>query len=35
MHYFNSGGHLNIKISSNQYKDPHVKDKMVSRLSYP
>ena len=29
-----SGGHLNIKMSSYQYKDAHVEDKMVSRLSY-
>ena len=28
------GGHLNIKMSSYQYWDPHVKDKMVSWLSY-
>ena len=25
---------LNIKMSSYQYKDPHVKDKTVSRPSY-
>ena len=30
-----SGGHLNIKILSYQYKDPHVKDnKTVSQPSY-
>ena len=28
------GGHLNIKMSSYQYTDPHVKDKTVSRPSY-
>ena len=28
------GGHLNIKMSSYQYRDPHVKDKTVSRPSY-
>ena len=28
------GGHLNIKMSSYQYRDPHVKDKTVWRLSY-
>ena len=26
--------HLNIKMLSYQYSDPHVKDKMVSRPSY-
>ena len=30
----NPGGCLNIKMSSNQYRDPHVKDKTVSRSSY-
>ena len=29
-----SWGCLNIKMSSYQYRDPHVKDKMVSRPSY-
>ena len=29
-----AGGRLNIKISSYQYRDPHVKEKMVSRPSY-
>ena len=29
-----SGGRLNIKMSSYQYRDPHVKDKTVSRPSY-
>ena len=28
------GGHLNIKISSYQYRDPHAKDKTVSQPSY-
>ena len=28
------GGRLNIKMSSYQFRDPHVKDKMVSRPSY-
>ena len=28
------GGRLNIKMSSYQYRDPHVKDKTVSRPSY-
>ena len=28
------GGRLNIKMSSYQYRDPHVKDKRVSRPSY-
>ena len=28
------GGRLNIKMSSYQYTDPHVKDKTVSRPSY-
>ena len=27
-------GHLNIKMSSYQYNDTHVKDKVVSRPSY-
>ena len=27
-------GRLNIKMSSYQYRDPHVKDKTVSRPSY-
>ena len=27
-----AGGHLNIKMSSYQYRDPFVKDKTVSRL---
>ena len=27
-------GHLNMKMSSYEYRDPHVKDKTVSRLSY-
>ena len=31
---FTSAGHLNMKISSYQYRDPHVKDKTVSRPSY-
>ena len=29
-----AGGRLNIKMSSYQYKDPHVKDNTVSRSSY-
>ena len=29
-----AGGHLNIKMSFYKYKDPHVKDKTVSRPSY-
>ena len=29
-----TGGRLNIKMSSYQYKDPHDKDKTVSRPSY-
>ena len=29
----NRGGRLNIKMSSYQYRDPHVKDKTVSRPS--
>ena len=29
-----SGGRLNINMSSYQYRDPHVKDKTVSRPSY-
>ena len=29
-----SGGCLNIKMSSYQYRDSHVKDKTVSRPSY-
>ena len=29
-----SGSNLNIKISSYQYRDPHVKDKTVSRPSF-
>ena len=29
-----AGGHLNIKMSSCQYRDPHVKDKTVSQPSY-
>ena len=28
------GGHLNIKMPSYQYRDSHVKDKTVLRLSY-
>ena len=28
------GGRLNVKMSSYQYRDPHVKDKTVSRPSY-
>ena len=28
------GGRLNIKMSSHQYRDPHVKDKTASRPSY-
>ena len=28
------GGRLNIKMSSYQYRDPHVKDKTVLRPSY-
>ena len=28
------GGRLNIKMSSYRYRDPHVKDKTVSQLSY-
>ena len=28
------GGHLNIKMSSYKYRDPHVKDKTVLRPSY-
>ena len=28
------GGRLNIKMWSYQYRDPHVKDKTVSRQSY-
>ena len=31
---FVSRGHLNIKMLSYQYRDPHVKDKTVSRPSY-
>ena len=27
-------GYLNIKMSSYQYSDPHVKDKAVSQRSY-
>ena len=38
MHYFRvtikSGGHLDIKMLSYQYKDSHHKDKMVSWLPY-
>ena len=30
----NTGDCLNIKMSSNQYSYPHVKDKTVSRPSY-
>ena len=33
-HVVSSGGRLNIKMSSYQYMDPHVKDKTVSRPSY-
>ena len=29
-----SGGHLNIKMLSHQYKDSHYKDKMISWPSY-
>ena len=29
-----SGGRLNIKMLSYQYRDPHVEDKTVSRPSY-
>ena len=29
-----SGPSRNSKMSSYQYRDPHVKDKIVSRLSY-
>ena len=28
------GGHISIKMLSYQYRDPHVKDKKVSRPSY-
>ena len=28
------GGHLNIKMSTYQYRDPHVKDKTVLQTSY-
>ena len=28
------GGHLNIKMSSYQYRDPHVKDEMALRPFY-
>ena len=31
---WDSGGQLNIKMPSYQYRDPHVKDKTVSRPSY-
>ena len=31
---FSSLGRLNIKMSSYQYRNPHVKDKTVSRPSY-
>ena len=31
---WDAGGRLNIKMSPYQYKDPHVKDKTVSRPSY-
>ena len=31
---YGPGSHLNIKMSSYQYRDPHVKDKTVSRPSY-
>ena len=34
MKYILPGGCLNIKISSYQLRDPHVKDKTVSRPSY-
>ena len=30
----NSGGRLNIKMSSYQFRDPDVKDKTISRPSY-
>ena len=33
-HWANLRGHLNIKMSSHQYRDPHAKDKMVSWPSY-
>ena len=33
-HVNRSGSHLNIKMSSYQYKDPHVNDKMVLWPSY-
>ena len=33
-YFMHPGGRLNIKISSCQYRDPHVKDKTVSRPSY-
>ena len=33
-HEMHSGGRLNIKMLSYQYRDPHVKDKTVSRPSY-
>ena len=29
------GGRLNIKMPSYQYRDPRVKDKTISRPSYP
>ena len=32
--YWHPGGHLNIKMLSYQYRDPHVKDKTVSRPSF-
>ena len=32
--FMTSGSHLNIKMSPYQYRDPHVKDKIVSRPSY-
>ena len=32
--YQSSGGRLNIKMLSYQYRDPYVKDKTVSRPSY-
>ena len=29
-----AGGSLNIKMSSNQYRDPHIKDKTVLSLTW-
>ena len=32
--HYTTRGRFNIKMSSYQYRDPHVKDKMVSQSSY-